>query len=262
MWAVSPDDHPTHHPKAPLSQFLFGSEICYCCNECILFIFWWHHLWWHVHWFPAQVACLIVGECRNITYKIVRLGSDFIQLLQMLLPPPSYEELFPPRNVQGENKTYEEIRSRTKEVNFLTCEKSDEINNKIFLPLREDPCRSFFSRVTKWGDEVKLKERKEAVFTGKNRWNYNWFLVQVGHYHGELDHKGRRSGFGRMEDRQRVYRWVYRAVNWNLFTREVWKGKQLRDASIRGEWARDEMEGFGAMIWTSSGTSYTGSWQR
>ena len=40
------------------------------------------------------------------------------------------------------------------------------------------------------------------------------------------------------------------------------RAKQLRDASIRGEWARDEMEGFGEMIWNSSGTSYTGSWQR
>ena len=110
---------------------------------------------------------MIVEECKNITYKIVRLGSDFIQLLQMLLPPPSCEELFPPRNVQGENKTYEEIRSRSKEVNFLTCEKSDKINNKIVLPLREDPCRSFFSRVTTWGDEVKLRERKKAVFTRK-----------------------------------------------------------------------------------------------
>ena len=31
-------------------------------------------------------------------------------------------------------------------------------------------------------------------------------IDQVGHYKGELDHKGRRSGLGRMEDHQRVYR--------------------------------------------------------
>ena len=176
----------------------------------------------------------------------------------MFLPPPSYEELFPPRNVKGEDKTYEEIRSRTKEVNFLTCEKSDEISNKNVLPLREDPCRSFFSRVTKWGDEVKLKERKkESSLHTKDKWNYNWSLVQVGHYDGELDHKGRRSGFGRMEDRQRVYRWVYRAVNWNLFTREVWKGKttqrrfyQGRMGSRRngGIW-RDDLEQLGHLLY-------------
>ena len=78
----------------------------------------------------------------------------------MFLPPPSYEDIFPPWNVQGEKKTCEEISSKTRRVNFLTCEKSDEIHDKEILPLREDPCRSFFSMVAKWGDEVKLKERK------------------------------------------------------------------------------------------------------
>ena len=38
--------------------------------------------------------------------------------------------------------------------------------------------------------------------------------------------------------------------------------QSLKQANSRGEWARDEMDGFGEMIWTKSGTSYAGSWQR
>ena len=38
----------------------------------------------------------------------------------------------------------------------------------------------------------------------------------------------------------------------NIFTRSY----------CRGQWARDQMEGIGEMVWLDSGTSYTGSWKR
>ena len=38
----------------------------------------------------------------------------------------------------------------------------------------------------------------------------------------------------------------------NTFTRSYY----------RGQWARDQMEGIGEMVWLDSGTSYTGSWKR
>ena len=50
-----------------------------------------------------------------------------------------------------------------------------------------------------------------GLLTQLFRWHSSVFCKwgcngQVGHYKGELDHKGRRSGLGRMEDHQRVYR--------------------------------------------------------
>ena len=72
-------------------------------------------------------------------------------------------------------------------------------------------------------------------------------------YKGELDHKGRRSGLGRMEDRQKVYR---------LLKTQTFQSETRKKCYNRGEWARDEMEGFGEMVWINSGSFYSGSWQR
>ena len=74
----------------------------------------------------------------------------------MFLPPPSYDELFPKWNVQGEKKTIEEISRGTRKVNFVPC---DEVKDEQILPLQQDPCRSFFSRVAKWDGEVRLKKK-------------------------------------------------------------------------------------------------------
>ena len=60
---------------------------------------------------------------------------------------------------------------------------------------------------------------------------------------------------GRMEDQQRVYR-LLKLKPFHSTAVEISKN------CIRGEWARDEMDGFGEMIWIGSGTSYAGSWQR
>ena len=76
----------------------------------------------------------------------------------MILPPPSYEELFPQRSLEQGNTTLEDNADRRKEVKSVTCQKFNESNTDEILPLRDDPCRSFFSRVSKWGEEVWLLE--------------------------------------------------------------------------------------------------------
>ena len=72
----------------------------------------------------------------------------------MILPPPSYEELFPQRSLEQGNTILEDSADRRKEVKLVTCQKFNESNIDEILPLRDDPCRSFFSRVSKWGEEV------------------------------------------------------------------------------------------------------------
>ena len=49
---------------------------------------------------------------------------------------------------------FEEISDKFEEIS----DKFEEIKDEDILPLQEDPCRSFFSRVTKWGDAVSLKK--------------------------------------------------------------------------------------------------------
>ena len=79
----------------------------------------------------------------------------------MFLPPPSYEEIFPQWDVETRRN---ETRKGTKKVNFLTCDKFDEIYEDEILPLQEDPCRSFFSRAAKWGDAVRLKKKADKFY--------------------------------------------------------------------------------------------------
>ena len=106
--------------------------------------------------YTAQVALRSWKNVESWFTRLFILGLDFIQIFQMFLPPPSYDELFPKWNVQGEKKTIEEISRGTRKVNFVPC---DEVKDEQILPLQQDPCRSFFSRVAKWDGEVRLKKK-------------------------------------------------------------------------------------------------------
>ena len=55
----------------------------------------------------------------------------------MILPPPSYEELFPQRSLEQGNTTLEDTEDKRKEVKSVTCQKFNESNTDEILPLRD-----------------------------------------------------------------------------------------------------------------------------
>ena len=153
QWVVCPVSR--HHPPSqhwPFTQFLFRFQI-YCCS--------------HFNWF-CGVWVLI-----------------WFNRLQMFLPPPSYEEIFPQWDVEGERKRSErEWRRRGgRKVNFPTSDKFDENFEEEILPLQEDPCRSFFSRVAKWGDAVRLEKKADHFDQNTvckvSRWRKTWFSCKI-----------------------------------------------------------------------------------